>query len=138
MGSLFNLTPVKAALVCGAALVLATGCSSGGGDAPEAKPDTIEQLAQKVGCSLTGKRDAKELRQGQCRTSAGRFVLLNFTTDKNRDAWLTEAKPWGGVYLVGPRWVVSASTQQLVEALRTDLGGSIVHGDQHGTGHGGP
>jgi hypothetical protein len=138
MGSLIHLTPVKAALVCGAVLVLPlAACSSKEGDGlPQAKAANIEQLSQKLGCTLTGKRNAKELRQGLCKTSAGRFVLVDFNNDKQRDAWLTEAKPWGGVYLVGPRWVVSASNQQIVDALRKDLGGQVVHGDRHGQGGG--
>jgi hypothetical protein len=137
MGSLYHLTPVKAALVCGAvlALPLAAGCSSkpGQGDAPEAQPATIEQLAQKTGCTLIGKRNSKELKQGQCKTSTGRYVLVSFTDNKNRDSWLTEAKPWGGTYLVGPQWVAVA-TPQILDTLRKDLGGNIVHGDQHGVG----
>ncbi|GLZ03672.1 hypothetical protein Acsp03_11390 [Actinomadura sp. NBRC 104412] len=135
MGSLYHLTPVKAALVCGAALALslAAGCSKSGQETPQAQRATIEQLAQKTGCTLIGKRDSKELKQGQCKTSAGRYVLVSFTDDKGRDAWLTEAKPWGGTYLVGPGWVAVA-TPQILETLRKDLGGSIVHGDQHGVG----
>ena len=136
MGSLYHLTPVKAALVCGAVLVLplAAGCSkSGQGDAPKAQPATIEQLAQKTGCTLTGKRNAKELKQGLCKTSTGRYVLVSFTNDKDRDSWLTEAKPWGGTYLVGPQWIAVA-TQPILETLRKNLGGDIIHGDRHGQG----
>jgi hypothetical protein len=137
MGSLYHLTtPVKAALVCGAValvLPLAAGCSSKDGSSPKAEPATIEQLAQKTGCTLTGKRNSKELKQGYCKTSTGRYVLVGFTNDKNRDSWLTEAKPWGGTYLVGPQWVAIA-TQPILESLRKTLGGNIVHGDQHGQG----
>ncbi|GAA2408004.1 hypothetical protein GCM10010191_15600 [Actinomadura vinacea] len=144
MGSLNQMTPVKAALLCGAAIVLplAAGCggseksSQDGAGGPEAKPATIEQLAQQTGCTLTGTRNAAELRQGACKTAKGRYTLVSFTNDKGRDAWLTEAKPWGGSYLVGPRWVAVA-TPQILETLRKDVGGKIVSGDDHGGGGGG-
>ncbi|MEW2356629.1 hypothetical protein [Spirillospora sp. NPDC029432] len=142
MGSLFH-TPVRTVLLCGAALAppAAAGCSGGHGGhgtdgAPAAKEATIEQLAQRTGCTLTGTRKAAELRQGQCKTGKGRYVLVSFTSDKTRDSWLTEAKPWGGTYLVGPKWVAVA-TPQILETLRKDVGGKIVKGDDHGGGGGG-
>ncbi|MFC5751130.1 hypothetical protein [Actinomadura rugatobispora] len=141
MGSLYQMTPVKAALLCGAVIVpLAAGCSGSSGSAshsghegPAAKPATIEQLAQKTGCTLAGKRNSAELRQGACQTSRGRYTLVSFTDDKGRDSWLTEAKPWGGSYLVGPRWVAVA-TPPILESLRKEVGGKIINGDQHHSG----
>jgi hypothetical protein len=141
MGSLFHTpvfrTPVKAVLLCGAALVLplAAGCSGGGahgehGGAPVAKVATIEQLASQTGCTLIGSRKSAEFKQGQCKTEKGRYVLVSFTTDKGRDSWLTEAKPWGGSYLVGPKWVAVA-TPPILESLRAKVGGKIINGDDH-------
>jgi hypothetical protein len=137
MGSLFH-TPVKTVLLCGAALVLplAAGCSGGAkghgehGGAPVAKAATIEQLAEQTGCTLAGTRKSAQLKQGQCKTDKGRYVLVSFPTDKDRDAWLTEAKPWGGSYLVGPKWVAVA-TPPILETLRKDVGGKVVNGDGH-------
>ncbi|MFI0349608.1 hypothetical protein [Actinomadura sp. 9N407] len=143
MGSLFHTpvtfhAPVKTVLLCGAALVLplAVGCSGGAGGhgehggGPVAKVATIEQLAQQTGCTLIGSRKSAEFKQGQCKTDKGRYVLVSFTTDKGRDSWLTEAKPWGGSYLVGPKWVAVA-TPPILESLRTKVGGKIINGDHH-------
>src|SRR5687767_12356099 len=106
MRSLYHLSPVKpapaklppaklslakAALLCGAALALplAAGClgasgsshsgEHGEGGAPEAKPATIEQLAEKTGCALASKRKSTELQQGNCQTAKGRYVLVSFS-----------------------------------------------------------
>ncbi|MFI0407000.1 hypothetical protein [Actinomadura sp. 3N508] len=146
----------KPALLCAAALSVsmalasAAGCSaisdatSGGEDEGKvAKPASLAQLAQQTSCSVTGQRKVKDLEQGNCKTAQGRYVLLSFTTDQGMNTWLHEAKPWGGVYLVGARWVV-VSQEHTLQTLRKDLGGKIVHGDNHGgggashgTGHGG-
>ncbi|GAA4230688.1 hypothetical protein GCM10022254_26120 [Actinomadura meridiana] len=132
----------KPALLCAVAtLPLAAGCSAksdassdGGGTA--AKPASLQQLAERTGCSPTGTRKVADLEQGNCKNARGRYVLLSFTTDTGMNAWLHEAKPWGGTYLVGARWV-AVSTDTTLESLRKDLGGEIVHGDGHGESHGG-
>ncbi|WP_230421257.1 hypothetical protein [Actinomadura soli] len=146
MGSRHHLGLMKPALLCAAAvaLPLAAGCSaisdatSGGegGQGKVAKPASLAQLAQQTSCSLTGQRKVKDLEQGNCKNSQGRYVLLSFTTDQGMNTWLHEARPWGGVYLVGARWVV-VSQEPTLQTLRKDLGGKIVHGDNHGGGNGG-
>ncbi|TDB84222.1 hypothetical protein E1264_25435 [Actinomadura sp. KC216] len=129
-----------AALSVSLALTSAAGCSaisdatSGGEDEGKvARPASLAQLAEQTSCSLTGQRKVKDLEQGNCKTAQGRYVLLSFTTDQGMNTWLHEAKPWGGVYLVGARWVV-VSQEQTLQTLRKDLGGKIVHGDNHGGG----
>ncbi|MCP2338225.1 hypothetical protein [Actinomadura rupiterrae] len=91
---------------------------------------SIEQLAARTGCSLTGTRRSEQLQQGACRTSQGRYTLVGFDSDRDRDAWLGEAKPWGGSYLVGTRWV-AVGTPATLEALRARLGGMIMSGSAH-------
>jgi hypothetical protein len=144
MGSRHPLGLMRPALLCAAAvaLPLAAGCSDksdASGKEKAAKPASVQELAQQTGCSLTGKRKVKDLEQGNCKTSAGRYVLLSFSTDQTMNTWLEEAKPWGGTYLVGPRWVV-VSSDQTVASLRKELGGQVQHGRAHdaggGAGHG--
>lgn len=136
MGSRHHPGPLRPVLLCAAALALplAAGCSAksgASGGEKDAKPASIQQLADQTGCSLTGKRKVKDLEQGNCKTAQGRYVLLSFTTDRGQSAWLEEAKPWGGTYLVGPRWV-AVSEDKTLATLRKDLGGKIVHGAGHG------
>ncbi|MEU8302146.1 hypothetical protein AB0C84_01180 [Actinomadura sp. NPDC048955] len=136
---LLRLGSWKTVPLCAAALAmpLAAGCSaaSDASDGKAAKPASLAELAQQTDCSLTGKRKVQDLEQGNCKTARGRYVLLSFTSDNGMNAWLEEAKPWGGTYLVGARWV-AVSQQKTLESLREDLGGKIVQGDNHGPEHG--
>lgn len=136
------ITPprMRTALLCAAALALplAAGCSSSDASGGKtAKPASLQELAQQTDCKVTGTRKVKDLEQGNCKTSVGRYVLVSFTTDKGMNSWLHEAKPWGGWYLVGARWI-AVSEKPTLETLRKELGGKIVQGDHHGGGeHGG-
>lgn len=132
------------AAACGAALLLG-GCSVGenGQAAGESGPPGVtvsglEDLAAKSGCRLQSRTRAEELRQGACKTGRGRYTLVTFTTEEGQGNWLREAKPWGGTYLVGPRWV-AVGGEQTLRSLRRDLGGEIQPGEDHGqgAGHGG-
>jgi hypothetical protein len=91
---------------------------------------TLEELGSKTGCDVQVQTNATQLRQGACTTSAGRFVVLTFPTDKDAATWLTEAKIWGGHYLVGKRWVVVGTAAQL-SAFQKKLGGTVQLGDSH-------
>ncbi|WP_067462777.1 hypothetical protein [Actinomadura macra] len=139
MGSTHHLGAIKTGLLCGVAVLalpLAAGCSgksaaSGNAATREGTPATLDQLASRTGCTLTGQRKAQELEQGNCTNSRGRYVLVSFTSDKGMTSWMEEAKPWGGSYLVGTRWV-AVSTPTTLESLKKDLGGRIMSGDSHG------
>jgi hypothetical protein len=96
-----------------------------------AKPATLEQLASRTGCTLQTQTNAAELRQGSCKTPENRYVMLTFVTDKAKQTWLTAAKEWGGTYLIGPRWVI-VGTQQNLRPFYDKLGGDIQDGDDHG------
>ncbi|GAA2158478.1 hypothetical protein [Actinomadura napierensis] len=121
------------------ALPLAAGCqagkagASGDGDRAAA-PASLDELASRTGCSLVGRRKAEQLQQGNCRNSRGQYVLVSFDRDQDMNAWLDEAKPWGGTYLVGTRWV-AVSTPATLQSLRKDLGGRIQSGEMHGMSH---
>ncbi|TDD83026.1 hypothetical protein [Actinomadura rubrisoli] len=138
MGSLNHAS--KAALLCCAAaltLPMAAGCSgeskaAGSGDR-EGTPAGLDELAVRTGCALSGQRKAQELQQGNCKNSRGQYVLVSFTTDKGLNSWMEEAKPWGGTYLVGTRWV-AVSTPATLQSLQKDLGGRVVSGETHGMG----
>lgn len=122
------------------ALPLAAGCSAAGksggsGDADRAAaPANLDELAARTGCSLVGRRKAQQLQQGNCRNSRGQYVLVSFDSDRDMTSWLDEAKPWGGTYLVGTRWV-AVSTPATLQSLRKDLGGHILSGEMHGMSH---
>src|SRR5437868_559617 len=124
MGSTHHLRAITTGLLCGAvalALPLAAGCSgkseaAGGGAEREGTPASLDQLAARTGCTLTGQRKAQELEQGNCTNSRGRYVLVSFTSAKGMTSWMAEAKPWGGSYLVGTQWV-AVSTPTTLQSL---------------------
>lgn len=147
MGRPSHLRPIRLTLFAGAALALLAGmtaCSGGGnssgaqnqaagGDGPPAvMVSGLDDLAEKAGCTgkLTGQTKAKELNQGVCKTAQSRYTLLTFASDEGQKAWLKEAKEWGGVYLVGLRWIAVSEEPSLV-TLRKDLGGQIEKGRTH-------
>lgn len=124
------------------ALTLATACgSSGDGDGrgdekvPKTATGTLEQIAAKAACKPNIQTNAKELRQANCTTGDGKYVLATFATDRGQREWLNEANDYGGSYLVGRKWI-AVGDAKVVTALRGRLGGSVETGVQHGSGGG--
>jgi hypothetical protein len=121
------------------AVLSAAACSGQKGtsadpSAPTGKQFSLEQIAAQTDCSMQLQNNVAEFRQGACKTDKGRYVVLTFATQQAGDDWLAEAKNWGGTYLVGPKWVVVGTPQQL-QSFRAKLGGTIQAGDDHsGTG----
>ncbi|WP_416984302.1 hypothetical protein [Streptomyces sp. T028] len=121
-----------------AALLLA-GCGGGSGDGgeeraaasknavPTARPMTLEALGKAVGCTTAPEEAGKTLdfRQGVCESADAEFVLLTFDAAEGQRGWLDTAMIYGGVYLVGNRWVLSADPRSEMERLRGELGGEI-------------
>jgi hypothetical protein len=125
------------------ALTLATACGSGddgdgrGGDngpkPPKTATGTLEQLAEKAECKPNIQTDAAELRQANCTTGDGKYVLATFATDRGQREWINEANDYGGSYLVGRKWV-AVGEAKVVTALRGRLGGTVETGSQHHSG----
>lgn len=131
-----------AALAAGLAfLPLATACSSGGEDdasasskpsemsaAPAAgvvAPAKVEVIANLTGCKPKIRIEADELRQGLCHTEKVDYLITTFPEEKYKQTWLDSAAIYGGKYLVGSRWIVSAKEPEMLERFRTKLGGTI-------------
>ncbi|MFJ8108820.1 hypothetical protein [Streptomyces sp. NPDC096132] len=122
-----------------AAALLLAGCGGGGGGGdeeraaasksavPSARPMTLEALGKAVGCETAPKEGGKTLdfRQGVCKSADGDYVLLTFDTAEGQRGWLDTAQMYGGVYLVGNRWVLSADPRSAMEKARAELGGTI-------------
>lgn len=89
------------------------------------KPASMEKLAEVVGCEPEERGRTLDYRQGVCRTDSGQYVMLTFDTDKGQEDWLTYAQAYGGIYLVGKRWVLSAEPRAAMEEVRAELGGTI-------------
>ncbi|MFJ9938041.1 hypothetical protein ACIRSJ_33510 [Streptomyces virginiae] len=145
-----RIRPSFAALAAACAAVLLCGGCAGDTTAPAgsakaaspAAPGTsIEEIATAIGCTAEVSVDADELRQGGCETGQGAYRMATFAAQKGLRAWLDEARAYGGVYLVGDRWVVTTQSTDALNALRERLGGSVETGTEHGgpsSGHSGP
>ncbi|MEW2064254.1 hypothetical protein AB0899_26410 [Streptomyces sp. NPDC007002] len=136
---------VAATAVVLAGCLLLAGCSTepadghGGRPRPTPKPaatGTLEELAQQAGCDPNVQTDAAELRQANCSTDDGRYVLTTFATDRGQREWINEAKDYGGSYLVGRRWV-AVGGPDVVATLRGRLGGTVETASPHHSGNSG-
>ncbi|SDK04255.1 hypothetical protein SAMN05421806_104166 [Streptomyces indicus] len=108
---------------------------------PETVTGSLEEIADKADCEPNVQTDAAELRQANCRSGAGRFILTTFATDRGQREWINEANDYGGTYLVGRKWVVSGE-EKVVVSLRGRLGGTVERAGHHsgssgtgGSGH---
>lgn len=120
------------------ALALLSGCGANDDEAPKT-PKTatgsLEQLAEQAECDPNVQTDAEELRQANCRTGDGRYILTTFATDRGLREWINEANDYGGSYLVGRKWVASGDAK-VVETLRGRLGGTVETAPEHHSGGG--
>ncbi|MFF8292616.1 hypothetical protein ACF068_25750 [Streptomyces sp. NPDC016309] len=134
-----RVASVAAAALVVLALPAVTACG-GGGDEPDATPKTatgtLEELAAKVACEPNIQTDAEEIRQANCETKDGKYVLATFATDRGQREWINEANDYGGAYLVGRKWV-AVGEEKVVGALRDRLGGDVETGASHHSGSGG-
>ncbi|MEV6996734.1 hypothetical protein AB0N62_03400 [Streptomyces sp. NPDC093982] len=122
-----------------ALLLLTTACGGGEDDKAAAKstpanvsatvagvvaPAKVEVIADLTGCTVKIRTEADELREGVCHTKKGDYLITTFPQEKFKLTWLDAAAVYGGKYLVGTRWVVSAKPEVL-DRLRPQLGGTI-------------
>lgn len=121
------------------ALALLSGCGANDDKAPKTPetPETatgsLEQLAERAECDPNVQTDAEELRQANCKTGDGRYILTTFATDRGLREWINEANDYGGSYLVGRKWVASGDAK-VVETLRGRLGGTVETAPAHHSG----
>ncbi|MDT9698368.1 hypothetical protein [Streptomyces sp. P17] len=133
---------MKRAAIVGslAVLPLLTACSGGGDKAAEeadpsnisaapaagvVAPAKVEVIASLTGCKAKIRIEADELRQGLCHTKEVDYLITTFPEEKYKKAWLDSAAIYGGKYLVGTRWVLSAKEPEMLERFRTKLGGTV-------------
>ena len=120
-------------------LLTATGCGGGDDEGASAQsspsnvaatvagvvaPAKVEVIAGLTGCEAEIRVEAEELREGMCHTKKADYVITTFPHQKYQQTWLDAASVYGGTYLVGSRWVVSAEPETLGH-LRAKLGGTV-------------
>ncbi|WP_425580911.1 hypothetical protein [Streptomyces thermoalcalitolerans] len=127
-------------LAAGLALApLVTACGGGADDAevnsdpseisaPSAgvvAPAKVEVIANLTGCKPNIRIEAEQLRQGVCHTPEVDYLITTFPKEEYKQIWLDSAAVYGGKYLVGSRWIVSAKDPEMLEEFQTKLGGTI-------------
>ena len=88
-------------------------------------PAKVEVIAQLTGCKPKIRIEADELRQGLCHTPKVDYLITTFPEEKYKQTWLESAAIYGGKYLVGSRWIVSAKEPKMLGGIRNKLGGTI-------------
>ncbi|WP_329314909.1 hypothetical protein [Streptomyces sp. NBC_01262] len=94
---------------------------------------TVKQLAAAVGCTAKITSKAADYRQATCKVSGVEHVFLDFDTAAGQRAWLDYAEMYGGVYLVGNRWVLSAKSKEYMQTLSAKLGGTVEEQGAYGS-----
>ncbi|MFI5669711.1 hypothetical protein [Streptomyces sp. NPDC051704] len=107
--------------------------SSSAAPAPTARPAPLQTIADALGCTPETTVDAEELREGACGSGQEGFRMATFTSEQGRQTWLTEAQMYGGTYLVGPTWVITAASAEALAGAHTRLGGTIQTVSGHGS-----
>ncbi|MER6563780.1 hypothetical protein ABT300_39900 [Streptomyces sp. NPDC001027] len=87
-------------------------------------PAKVEVIAGLTGCKATIRIEAAELRQGVCHSAGADYLITTFPEERHKETWLDAAAIYGGRYLVGSRWVVSAQPEALTR-FQPKLGGEI-------------
>ncbi|MEV4359541.1 hypothetical protein [Nonomuraea sp. NPDC049625] len=107
----------------------ARSTAASGGNAP--RTYTVEQLAAAIGCTAEITLKALDYRQGECTSDGIPYVFLDFVTVEGQREWLDYAEMYGGLYLVGDRWALSAKSKSFMQELSRKLGGKV---EEHGPG----
>ncbi|MDQ0957111.1 hypothetical protein QFZ66_000989 [Streptomyces sp. B4I13] len=87
-------------------------------------PAKVEVIAGLTGCTATIRIEAAELRQGVCHAEGADYLITTFPEERHKETWLDAAAIYGGRYLVGSRWVVSAEPEMLTR-FQAGLGGDV-------------
>lgn len=90
-----------------------------------AKAYTVEELAAAVGCTPEFQGKLKDYRKAVCDSGTEDYLLFDFQTAEGQQAWLDTALLYGGVYLVGDRWILSSRARETMDKLSTTLGGTV-------------
>ncbi|MFC4009051.1 hypothetical protein ACFOY2_17600 [Nonomuraea purpurea] len=131
---------VVLSLAVASALAL-TGCgvqaqaNSGHKTGTPPRAYTVEQLAATIGCTAQITLKAKDYRKGECTSDGIPFVFLDFDTTQGQREWLDYAEMYGGLYLVGNRWALSAKSKAFMQELSGRIGGTVEEHSPGGSAH---
>lgn len=115
------MTRTLAALaIAGLALTACSGSS-------DSEPPSAKQLAAELGChDFRLNYDEMFIREGgTCLRVNGVDGIYSFTSSDTQASWLKVAENFGGVFLIGDRWIVSGHNEAALKAAQAKVGGDI-------------
>jgi hypothetical protein len=131
-------------LAAAAALLLVGGCgaepaasphaghaAAPGDEAAPAQVLSVEQLAASLSCDPKISLAVSDYRRATCEAQGMKFQMLDFASTKGQRDWLEGAEMYGGVFLVGDRWVLGCDHEEHLESLRKTLGGTVEDTGAH-------
>jgi hypothetical protein len=108
-------------LMAGLLLTLAGLTACGGGDGEDTF-DSPQAIADEIGCNYQGGSDELFVKDGG---SCGNVSVYTFKDNATRDKYVEAASSFGGTYLVGDKWVISAESAAPLQKARDKIGGEI-------------
>ncbi len=111
----------KRRLLWATLLALAALTACGGGDGGNSF-DSPQAIADEIGCDYEGGSDELFVKDGG---SCGNVSVYTFKDNATRDKYVEAASSFGGTYLVGDKWVVSAESAAPLQEARDKIGGEI-------------
>ncbi|WP_433509116.1 hypothetical protein ACQP2T_34760 [Nonomuraea sp. CA-143628] len=127
IASALTLTGCSAQAEAGSGSKSALNATAPGGKTP--RTYTVEQLAAVIGCTSKITLKALDYRKGECTRDGIPYVFLDFQTAEGQREWLDYAEMYGGLYLIGDRWALSAKSKSFMQELSRQLGGTV---EEHG------
>jgi hypothetical protein len=97
-----------------------------------AKPMTVEQLADGLGCPVELAGKFADYRMTRCKVDGRTIVVCDFVSERSQREWVNASESYGGYYLLGPRWAVSGNELKDVVKFQGKWGGKIEQGMIHG------
>jgi hypothetical protein len=92
---------------------------------PPMRAYTVEELAEKLGCTPEFQGRTSDFRQAACLTDATRYMLLDFTSEQKKKEWLEYAVLYHNAYLVGEKWALTSDSFAAMERFRGEVGGTL-------------
>lgn len=116
-------------LLAAAAAVALTGCAAQAETYDQKPPAprayTVQQLASAIGCDAKVTLKAKDYRQAECTHEGIKYWLFDFDQASGQREWLDYAEMYGGIYLTGDRWALSAKSKEYMVELSKKIGGTV-------------
>ena len=72
-----------------------------------------------------GERELGAREQGECEMLRGNLAIRTYNTNTARDSAVKIGQEFGGIYVVGDRWVVGVDDDATATRVREALGGEV-------------